>query len=136
MLQFIAKLMNRFSYSITTYFIPGNKDYHSYCNPHSVYQMYPSGMQVSLRISNLTTLSIIIVARLQQSLQAMFASIDLKLSESVRARLEDFLDAECLVGDIYTCIERIEKGNRCTNMISFMLVQNKSKNTQNRTQQS
>ena len=77
----------------------------------------------------------------------MSASTDLKLSESVRARLEDFLDAECLVGedfldaeclvgDIYTCIERIEKGNRCTNMISFMLVQNKSKNTQNRTQQS
>ena len=34
-------LMNRFSYSITTYFIPGNKDYHSCCNPHSVYQTYP-----------------------------------------------------------------------------------------------
>ena len=29
-----------FSYSITTHFIPGNKDYHSCCNPHLVYQTY------------------------------------------------------------------------------------------------
>ena len=36
MLQLTTKLMNRFSYSITTNFIPGNKDYHSCCNPHSV----------------------------------------------------------------------------------------------------
>ena len=41
MLQLTTKLMNRFSYSITTHFIPGNKDYHSYCNPHLVYQIYP-----------------------------------------------------------------------------------------------
>ena len=33
--------MNRFSYSITTHFIPSNKDYHSCCNLHSVYQTYP-----------------------------------------------------------------------------------------------
>ena len=33
--------MNMFSYYITTYFIPSNKDYNSYRNPHSVYQMYP-----------------------------------------------------------------------------------------------
>ena len=41
MLQFTTKLMNRFSYSITTHFIPGNKNYHSCCNPHSMYQTYP-----------------------------------------------------------------------------------------------
>ena len=41
MLQLTTKLMNKFSYSITTHFIPGNKDYHSCCNPHSVYQTYP-----------------------------------------------------------------------------------------------
>ena len=33
MLQLTTKLMNRFSYSITTSFILCNKDYHSYCNP-------------------------------------------------------------------------------------------------------
>ena len=42
MLQLTTKLMNMFSYSITTYFIPGNKDYHSCCNPHSVHQTYPN----------------------------------------------------------------------------------------------
>ena len=41
MLQLTTKLMNRFSYSITTHFIPSNKDYHSCCNPHSVYQTCP-----------------------------------------------------------------------------------------------
>ena len=41
MLQLTTKLMNRFSYSIITHFIPGNKEYHFYCNPHSVYQTYP-----------------------------------------------------------------------------------------------
>ena len=41
MLQLTIKLMNKFSYFITTPFIPGNKDYHSYCNPHLVYQTYP-----------------------------------------------------------------------------------------------
>ena len=40
-LQLTTKLMNKFSYSITTHFILGNKDYHSCCNPHSVYQTYP-----------------------------------------------------------------------------------------------
>ena len=34
-------LMNRFSYYITTNFIPSNKYYNSCRNPHSVYQMYP-----------------------------------------------------------------------------------------------
>ena len=33
--------MNIFSYYITTHFIPSNKDYDSYRNPHSVYQTYP-----------------------------------------------------------------------------------------------
>ena len=32
--------MNMFSYYITTHFISSNKDYNSYRNPHSVYQMY------------------------------------------------------------------------------------------------
>ena len=30
-----------FSYYITTHFITNNKDYNSYRNPHSVYQMCP-----------------------------------------------------------------------------------------------
>ena len=33
--------MNKFSYYIITHFIPSNKDYNSYRNSHSVYQMYP-----------------------------------------------------------------------------------------------
>jgi len=39
MLQLTTKLMNMFSYSISIHFIPSIKDYNSYCNPHSVYQM-------------------------------------------------------------------------------------------------
>ena len=45
MLQLTTKLMNRFSYLITTHFIFGNKDYHSYCNLHLVYQTYPKMVQ-------------------------------------------------------------------------------------------
>ena len=41
MLQLTTKLMNRFSYSITTPFIPNNKDYNFYYNLYSVYQTYP-----------------------------------------------------------------------------------------------
>ena len=37
-LQLTTKLMNMLNYSITTYFIPSNKDYHSYCNPHLINQ--------------------------------------------------------------------------------------------------
>ena len=40
MLQLTTKLMNMFSYSITTHFIPGNKDYYFCCNPRLVYQTY------------------------------------------------------------------------------------------------
>ena len=40
--------MNRFSYYITTHFIPSNKDYHSYCNPHSVYQTYPNLLRATI----------------------------------------------------------------------------------------
>ena len=36
------KYMNIFSYSITTLFIPSNKDYHSCYNLHSTYQMCPN----------------------------------------------------------------------------------------------
>ena len=32
--------MNIFSYYITTHFISSNKDYNSYCNPHSIYQTF------------------------------------------------------------------------------------------------
>ena len=39
MLQNTIKLMNRFSYFITTHFI-FNKDYHSCHNPNFLYQMY------------------------------------------------------------------------------------------------
>ena len=38
MLQLTIKLINRLSYSITIHFIPGNKNYHSCSNPHSVRQ--------------------------------------------------------------------------------------------------
>ena len=41
MLQLTTKLTNRFSYSITTYFIPCNKDNNSNYNPHLVYQICP-----------------------------------------------------------------------------------------------
>ena len=46
MLQLTTKLMNMFSYFITTHFIPGNKDYHSCCNLYSVYQTYPKCISV------------------------------------------------------------------------------------------
>ena len=36
--------MNMFSYYITTYFIPSNKDYNSYRNSYLVYQTYPKKM--------------------------------------------------------------------------------------------
>ena len=38
MLQLITKLINMFSYSITTHFIYSNKYYNSSRNPHSIYQ--------------------------------------------------------------------------------------------------
>ena len=34
MLQLTTKLINIFSYFITTHSINSNKNYHSYCNPH------------------------------------------------------------------------------------------------------
>ena len=37
-LQLTTKLKNMFSNSITKHFIPSNKNYHSYCNLHWVYQ--------------------------------------------------------------------------------------------------
>ena len=37
MLQLTIKLINRFSYSITSHFIPSNENYNFCCNPHSVY---------------------------------------------------------------------------------------------------
>ena len=52
MLQLTTKLMNRFSYSITTPFIPDNKDYHSYCNPHLVYQTYPKSAKIVSKIDS------------------------------------------------------------------------------------
>ena len=41
--------MNKFSYYITTHFIPSNKDYHSYHDSHSVYQTYPNILICILR---------------------------------------------------------------------------------------
>ena len=41
MLQLTTKPTNKFSYSITTYFIICNKDYNSNCNPHLVHQICP-----------------------------------------------------------------------------------------------
>ena len=45
MLQLTTKLMNIFSYYITTHFITRNKDYNSCCNLHLVYQTYPKCMR-------------------------------------------------------------------------------------------
>ena len=42
MLKLTTKLMNMFSYYITTHFISSNKDYNFYRNPHSMYRTYPS----------------------------------------------------------------------------------------------
>jgi len=39
----------------------------------------------------------------------MSASMVRKFSKSVRGRFEDFLEAECLVGDIYTNRHKVEK---------------------------
>ena len=57
----------------------------------------------------------------------MSASMDLKLTEFVRGRLEDFLEAECLVGNICTKNHKIEKPsaktpNKNINLISVKLV--------------
>ena len=41
--------MNKFSYYITTHFIPSNKDYHSYHDSHLVYQTYPNILICILR---------------------------------------------------------------------------------------
>ena len=44
MLQLTTKLMNKFSYFITTHFILSNKDYHFNRNHHLVYEMYPKDL--------------------------------------------------------------------------------------------
>ena len=61
--------------------------------------------------------------------------MDLKLSESMQGCLEDVLEAECLVGDIYTSKHKIEEKKKKqvqkqnTNLISVKLVQNISTKT-------
>ena len=99
-----------------------------------VLSLNTSGMKVSSRVSSWTTLSIIMVALLQQSLYFISASADLKFSESIRERFVDFLVAECLVGDICTNIteNKTQKQvhrhkDKTQNLIRFKLVQNKSK---------
>ena len=56
--------------------------------------------------------------------------MDLKLSEFVRERLVGFLEAECLVGDIYTGKRKKKKGAKTqkynTNLISVKKVKNRS----------
>ena len=101
-----------------------------------VLSLNTSRMKVSSRVSSYTTLSIIMVALLQQSLYFISTSTDLKLSKSVRERLVDFLVAECLVADICTNITENKKQkqvhrhkDKTQNLIRFKLVQNKSKTT-------
>ena len=58
---------------------------------------------------------------------AMSASMDLKLSEPVHGRLEDFLETKCLVEDICTYKHKAEEKkckpqNTNTNLISVKLV--------------
>ena len=101
-----------------------------------VLSLNTSGMKVSSRVSSQTTLSIIMVALLQQSLYFISTSVDLKLLESVWERFVDFLIAECLVRDICTNIteNKTQKQvhrhkDKTQNLIRFKLVQNKSKTT-------
>ena len=69
----------------------------------------------------------------------MSASMDLKLSEFVCGCLEDFLEAECLVGDICTNKHTTEKTSAKTqntniNLISVKLVhKHKHKNLRQNT---
>ena len=42
--------MNRFSYYITTHFIPSNKNYNSCHNPHSMYQTYPKWQLIKTNV--------------------------------------------------------------------------------------
>ena len=51
MLQLITKLINKFSYPITTHFIPSNKDYHFNRNHHLVYQTYPKDLDKKFLLS-------------------------------------------------------------------------------------
>ena len=44
--------MNRFSYYIITHFIPSNKDYNSYRNPHLMYQTYPKSKRKLLIVQH------------------------------------------------------------------------------------
>ena len=71
MLQLTTKLMNMLNYSITIYFIPSNKDYYSYCNPHLMYQMCPKYLhwkQWEVPTSGVTRLLAIIYYRLCDSI--------------------------------------------------------------------
>ena len=49
MLKLTTKLMNMFSYDITTHFITSNKDYNFRRNSHSMYQTYPKQIHDSVR---------------------------------------------------------------------------------------
>ena len=49
MLKLTIKLMNKFSYYITTHFITSNKNYNFCRNSHSVYQIYPKQIHDGVR---------------------------------------------------------------------------------------
>ena len=71
MLQLITKLMNMLNYSITTYFIPSNKDCYSYRNPHLMYRTCPKYLhwkQWEVPNSGVTRLLVIIYYRLCDSI--------------------------------------------------------------------
>ena len=53
MLQLTIKLMNTFSYSITTHFILSNKNYNFYYNSHSVYQTCPYKKEELMHMTDL-----------------------------------------------------------------------------------
>jgi len=57
MLQLTTKLINMFSYSITTHFILSNKDYNSYCNP---YQTCPKFLKWTVLVLLLTLLVVLL----------------------------------------------------------------------------
>ena len=49
MLKLTTKLVNKFSYYITTHFITSNKDYNFCRNSHSGYQIYPKQIHDGVR---------------------------------------------------------------------------------------
>ena len=75
MLRLTTKLINMFCYSITTHFILSNKDYNSYCNPHSMYQMCPKFLKWAVSILLLTLLVVLLTLLTKYWLDIFFNDV-------------------------------------------------------------